>query len=80
MFRKSKRPSTRRAEILHLYQKYMSGETLSVSDLLEFLHKEQMELTADEHTAEVLITRYEIEESGKWGCDSLVIHSLFTAN
>ncbi|XP_029697407.1 1-phosphatidylinositol 4,5-bisphosphate phosphodiesterase zeta-1 isoform X2 [Takifugu rubripes] len=63
MFRKSKRPSTRRAEIQHLYQKYLSGETLSVSDLLKFLHKEQMELTADEHTAEGLINRYEIEES-----------------
>lgn len=76
MLRKSKRPSTRRAEILHLYQKYLSGETLSVSDLLKFLHKEQMELTADEHTAEGLINRYEIEESGKWGRDSLA----FTAN
>lgn len=76
MFRKSKRPSTRRAEIQHLYQKYLSGETLSASDLLKFLHKEQMELTADEYTTEGLINRYEIEESGKWGFDSLA----FTAN
>lgn len=65
MFGKSRCPSTRRAEILHLYEKYLSGETLSVSDFLKFLHKEQMELTADEHTAEDLINRYEIQESGK---------------
>lgn len=64
MLRKSK-PSTRRAEIQHLYQKHLSGETLSVSDLLLFLHKEQMDLTADEDTAEGLISRYEIEQSGK---------------
>lgn len=62
---KSKPPSTRRVEIQHLYQKHLSGETLSVSDLLKFLHKEQMDPTAEEQTAEELIRRYEIEQSGK---------------
>lgn len=64
--KKSKAPSTRRAEIQHLYQCYASGQTiLPVCDLLRFLHKEQMELTANEETAESLIDRYEIEETGK---------------
>lgn len=70
MFRRSKPPSTRRSEIQQLYQRYMSGTTLSVTNLLQFLHKEQMELTAGEDTAEGLIHRYEIEQSGKRGYDS----------
>uniref|UniRef100_A0A3P8RR27 Phosphoinositide phospholipase C n=1 Tax=Amphiprion percula TaxID=161767 RepID=A0A3P8RR27_AMPPE len=62
--RKSKAPSSRRAEIQHLYQCYASGHTaLPAAALLRFLHKEQMELTANEETAESLIDRYEIEEA-----------------
>lgn len=67
MLRRSKPPSTRRSEIQRLYERYLSGTTLSVTNLLKFLHKEQMELTADEETAEGLIHRYEIEQSGKRG-------------
>lgn len=67
MLRRSKPPSTRRSEIQQLYERYLSGTTLSVTNLLKFLHKEQMELTADEDTAERLIHRYEIEQSGKRG-------------
>lgn len=65
MLRRSKPPATRRAEIQHLYQRYLSGPTLSARDLLQFLHKEQMEMTADEETAEDLMQRYEIEQSGE---------------
>ena len=65
--KKSKAPSSRRAEIQHLYQLYASGQmTLPACALLRFLHKEQMELTANEETAENLIDRYEIEETGEW--------------
>lgn len=65
--KKSEVPTTRRAEIQHLYQRYASGEvTLPVCGLLSFLHKEQMELTANKETAESLIDRYEIEQAGKW--------------
>ncbi|KAM9352195.1 1-phosphatidylinositol 4,5-bisphosphate phosphodiesterase zeta-1-like [Symphorus nematophorus] len=64
--RKSKAPSSRRAEIQHLYQCYASGQTtLPACSLLRFLHKEQMELTANEETAESLIDRYEIEETAR---------------
>lgn len=63
--RRSRGPSTRRAEIQRLYQNYASGQaTMAAVDLLSFLHKEQMELTANEGTAEGLIDRYEIEETG----------------
>ncbi|XP_070686959.1 1-phosphatidylinositol 4,5-bisphosphate phosphodiesterase zeta-1-like [Pempheris klunzingeri] len=64
--KKSKAPSSRRAEIQHLYQCYTSGQTtLPACALLRFLHKEQMELTANEETAENLIDRYEIEETAR---------------
>lgn len=64
--KKGKPPSSRRAEIQHLYQCYASGQTtLPACALLRFLHKEQMELAANEETAESLIDRYEIEETGK---------------
>ncbi|KAM9855093.1 1-phosphatidylinositol 4,5-bisphosphate phosphodiesterase zeta-1-like [Aulostomus maculatus] len=65
--KKSKTPATtRRAEIQHVYQCYASGKTtLPACDLLKFLHKEQMELTANEDTAESLIDTYEIEETGE---------------
>lgn len=64
--KRSKPPSTRRAEIQHLYQKYASDSTsLSARDLLQFLRNEQMEHTANEQIAEGLISRYEIEEAGK---------------
>ena len=65
--KKSKAPSSRRAEIQHLHQCYALGQTtLPACALLRFLHKEQMELTANEETAESLIDRYEIEETGRW--------------
>lgn len=66
MLRKSKAPSSRRVEIQNLYQCYAAGHTtLPASALLRFLHKEQMELTANDQTAESLIDRYEIEETGE---------------
>ncbi|XP_078023926.1 1-phosphatidylinositol 4,5-bisphosphate phosphodiesterase zeta-1-like [Epinephelus lanceolatus] len=64
--KKGKPPSSRRAEIQHLYQCYASGQTtLPACALLRFLHKEQMELAANEETAESLIDRYEIEETAR---------------
>lgn len=64
--KKSKAPASRRAEILHLYHCYALGQTsLPACALLRFLRKEQMELNANEETAESLIDRYEIEETGK---------------
>lgn len=64
--RKSKPPSSRRAEIQHLYQCYTSGQaTLPVGDLLRFLQTEQIELSANVETAENLIDRYEIEDAGE---------------
>ncbi|XP_008277151.1 1-phosphatidylinositol 4,5-bisphosphate phosphodiesterase zeta-1 [Stegastes partitus] len=66
MMKRNKAPSSRRAEIQHLHQSYASGHTaLPAAALLRFLHKEQMELTANEETAESLIDRYEIEEAAK---------------
>ncbi|KAM4573045.1 1-phosphatidylinositol 4,5-bisphosphate phosphodiesterase zeta-1-like [Odontesthes bonariensis] len=62
--KRSKPPSSRRAEIQLLYQNYAAGlPTLPACSLLKFLHKEQMELTANEETVESLIDRYEIEET-----------------
>lgn len=67
MMKKSKAPASRRVEIQRLHQCYTLGQaTLPVGGLLRFLHKEQMELTADEETAEGVIDRYEIEETGEW--------------
>uniref|UniRef100_G3P6J4 Phosphoinositide phospholipase C n=1 Tax=Gasterosteus aculeatus aculeatus TaxID=481459 RepID=G3P6J4_GASAC len=64
--RKAKGPSSRRAEIQHLHQSYASGQPLlPACALLTFLHKEQMEITANEETAESLIERYEIEETAR---------------
>uniref|UniRef100_A0A3Q3WU86 Phosphoinositide phospholipase C n=1 Tax=Mola mola TaxID=94237 RepID=A0A3Q3WU86_MOLML len=64
--KKSKPPSTRRAEIHNLYQCYAAGQTaLPACDLFRFLHKEQMELTANEETADGLIDKYEIEETAR---------------
>lgn len=66
MMKKSKAPSTRRAEIQRLYQCYALGQnTLPAGGLLRFIHKEQMEPTANEEMAESLIDRYEIDETGK---------------
>lgn len=63
--RRSRGPSTRRAEIQRLYQNYTSGQTSMVAtDFLSFLHREQMQLTANDETAESLIDKYEIEETG----------------
>lgn len=63
--RRSRGPSTRRAEIQRLYQSYASGQpTMVATDLLRFLHREQMELMANEGTVEGLIDKYEIEETG----------------
>ncbi|XP_061826272.1 1-phosphatidylinositol 4,5-bisphosphate phosphodiesterase zeta-1-like [Nerophis lumbriciformis] len=61
--RKSKAPSTRRGEIQNLFQSYALGQAvLPACSLLRFLHKEQLEVTANEGTAESLIEKYEIEE------------------
>ncbi|XP_034540927.1 1-phosphatidylinositol 4,5-bisphosphate phosphodiesterase zeta-1-like isoform X1 [Notolabrus celidotus] len=66
MMKKNKGPSSRRAQIQHLYQCYACGQTtLPACALLRFLHKEQMELTANEEVAESLIDRYEIEETAR---------------
>ncbi|XP_047453187.1 1-phosphatidylinositol 4,5-bisphosphate phosphodiesterase zeta-1-like [Mugil cephalus] len=66
MLKKSKPPSSRRVEIQQLYQSYAAGHTtLPACALLRFLHKEQMELTANEETTESLIDRYEIEETAR---------------
>ncbi|XP_056138285.1 1-phosphatidylinositol 4,5-bisphosphate phosphodiesterase zeta-1-like [Lampris incognitus] len=66
MLRRSKPPSTRRTEIQHIYQCYTSDEmTMPACALLRFLHKEQMELTANQETVEGLIDRYEIEETAR---------------
>ncbi|XP_061772665.1 1-phosphatidylinositol 4,5-bisphosphate phosphodiesterase zeta-1-like isoform X1 [Nerophis ophidion] len=62
--RKSRAPSTRRGEIQNLFQSYASGQAvLPAGSLLRFLHKEQLEVTADEGTADTLIEKYEIEET-----------------
>ncbi|TMS05554.1 hypothetical protein E3U43_004804 [Larimichthys crocea] len=64
--RRSKAPSSRRAEIQQLHQCYALGQTtLPACALLRFLRKEQMELKANEETAESLIDRYEIEETAR---------------
>uniref|UniRef100_A0A665UI64 Phosphoinositide phospholipase C n=1 Tax=Echeneis naucrates TaxID=173247 RepID=A0A665UI64_ECHNA len=64
--KKSKAPSSRRAEIQHLYKCYASGQTtLPAFAFLRFLHKEQNELTATAETAEGLIDRYEIEVAAR---------------
>ncbi|KAK2842454.1 hypothetical protein Q5P01_012654 [Channa striata] len=66
MMKKSKPPNSRRVEIQQLYQSYTSDQTtMPVCTLLRFLHKEQMELTANEEMAESLIDRYEIEETAR---------------
>ncbi|CAB1455080.1 unnamed protein product [Pleuronectes platessa] len=64
--RRNKPPTSRRTEIQHLYECYASGQTtLPAHDLVRFLHEKQMELTANQETAESLIGRYEIEETGE---------------
>ncbi|XP_030588258.1 1-phosphatidylinositol 4,5-bisphosphate phosphodiesterase zeta-1 isoform X2 [Archocentrus centrarchus] len=64
--KRSKHPSSRRAEIQQLYLDYAAGqETLPASALLMFIHKEQKELTANEDTAESLIDRFEIDETAR---------------
>ncbi|CAJ1056398.1 -phosphatidylinositol 4%2C5-bisphosphate phosphodiesterase zeta-1-like isoform X1 [Xyrichtys novacula] len=66
MLKKNRSPSSRRAEIQHLHQVYACGQTtLPACGLLRFLHKEQMELTANEEVVESLIDRYEIEETAR---------------
>ncbi|XP_060933094.1 1-phosphatidylinositol 4,5-bisphosphate phosphodiesterase zeta-1-like [Limanda limanda] len=64
--RRTKPPTSRRTEIQHLYECYASGQTtLPAHDLVRFLHEKQMELTANQETAESLIDRYEIEETAR---------------
>ncbi|XP_068459136.1 1-phosphatidylinositol 4,5-bisphosphate phosphodiesterase zeta-1-like isoform X2 [Clinocottus analis] len=64
--KKGTAPPSRRAEIQHLHQSHASGQTvLPACALLRFLHEKQMELTANEETAESLIDRYEIEETAR---------------
>lgn len=59
-------PFSRRAEILHLYQRLASGEeTMPVQSFLRFLEKQNTDLTVTEEMAERLIDRYEIEATGK---------------
>uniref|UniRef100_A0A667ZYQ5 Phosphoinositide phospholipase C n=1 Tax=Myripristis murdjan TaxID=586833 RepID=A0A667ZYQ5_9TELE len=64
--RKSQTLLSQRAEIQHIYECYTSGQTtLPACSLLRFLHKEQMEITASQETAEELIDKYEIEETAR---------------
>ncbi|XP_034444627.1 1-phosphatidylinositol 4,5-bisphosphate phosphodiesterase zeta-1-like [Hippoglossus hippoglossus] len=64
--KRNKPPTSRRTEIQHLYECYASGQTtLPACDLVRFLHEKQMELTANQETAESLIDRYEIEETAR---------------
>lgn len=70
VLRISRPPASRRVEIQELYRRYMSGMTMSVTTILQFLHIEQMELTANEETAVELIEKYEIVQSGKRGYES----------
>lgn len=64
--KKKEVPSSRRAEIQRLFDRYTSEQsTLQVDALLAFLQKEQMEHAANEETANTLITRYEIDETGE---------------
>ncbi|XP_041651243.1 1-phosphatidylinositol 4,5-bisphosphate phosphodiesterase zeta-1-like [Cheilinus undulatus] len=64
--KKNKGPSSRRAEIQHLFQHYLDGQTsLPARDFLTFLHKEQWELETSLEEVESLIDRYEIEETAK---------------
>ena len=66
MMKRTARPATRRAEIQRLYQCYTADQlTLAASALLRFLHREQMELTANQETVERLIDRYEIDKTGE---------------
>ncbi|KAM3869903.1 LOW QUALITY PROTEIN: 1-phosphatidylinositol 4,5-bisphosphate phosphodiesterase zeta-1-like [Diretmus argenteus] len=63
--KKNKPPCSKRAQIQHIYQCLTLGQTtLPACALLGFLHAEQMELTANQETAESLID-YEIEETAK---------------
>lgn len=63
---RNKPPSTRRADIQHLYDSYASGQaTLLIAGLRSFLQIEQQELTANEEEAERLIDTYEIEETAR---------------
>ncbi|CAL8261254.1 unnamed protein product [Merluccius merluccius] len=64
--KRTRLPSTRRAEIQHIYQCYASDQaSLAAGSLLRFLHREQMEVTANQETVEHLIDRYEIEETAR---------------
>ncbi|XP_069048775.1 1-phosphatidylinositol 4,5-bisphosphate phosphodiesterase zeta-1 isoform X1 [Lepisosteus oculatus] len=64
--RRGKAPSSRRAEIMHIYRCYApGGKELTAKSLLEFLHKEQIEIAASERTAEQMIDKYEIHEKAR---------------
>ena len=64
--KRAARPATRRAEIQQLYRCYAADQpTLAAGSFLRFLHREQMELTANQDTVERLIDRYEIDETGE---------------
>ncbi|KAM6960654.1 1-phosphatidylinositol 4,5-bisphosphate phosphodiesterase zeta-1-like [Aplochiton taeniatus] len=64
--KRSKAPVSRREEIHHIYQCYSLGlKTLPLSALLRFLHREQMEDSANQETGEGLIDRYEIDETAR---------------
>ncbi|XP_066561835.1 1-phosphatidylinositol 4,5-bisphosphate phosphodiesterase zeta-1-like [Amia ocellicauda] len=59
-------PTSRRAEILHIYCCYAPvGMRMTMKSLLEFLHKEQMETHVTEGTVVAMIDKYEIDETAR---------------
>ncbi|XP_062403202.1 1-phosphatidylinositol 4,5-bisphosphate phosphodiesterase zeta-1-like [Sardina pilchardus] len=67
MSKKKKPPTSRRSDIQHIFQCYACDHDnrLTASALLTFLHKEQVEVSANQETAEALIDRYEVDESAR---------------
>uniref|UniRef100_A0A3P8XM60 Phosphoinositide phospholipase C n=1 Tax=Esox lucius TaxID=8010 RepID=A0A3P8XM60_ESOLU len=64
--KKTKVSPSRRVYIQNIYRCYTSeGSTMPASALLRFLHIEQMEKAASQETAEGLIDRYEIDQTGE---------------
>lgn len=66
MSKKKKLPTSRRGDIQHIFQCYACDHDnmLSSSALLTFLHREQVEVSANQESADALIDRYEVNESG----------------
>ncbi|KAL0968709.1 hypothetical protein UPYG_G00270570 [Umbra pygmaea] len=64
--KKTKISTSRRVDIQNIYQSYAHGENMMHAPaLLRFLHREQMEETANLETAEGLIDRYEVDETAR---------------